>query len=285
MMQTTASQIKNGWLRVLLFLVGYFLLIVFGNNLLAVLTPALFSDTDELTLFYSSILLNFLMSITSVFIFRKIVDRSTVQSLGFQWKGFSKERLSGFFTGVFLTTVISTVLWLMHLLQWFVTGVDAEGLMIVLALLILVAIAEELVFRGYILHNLMHSFPKEAALFASALLFAGFHSLNPDINLIAFINIFIAGVLLGINYIYTKNLWFAIFFHFSWNFFQGPLLGFKVSGIELPTLLQQNGRGSALLTGGTFGLEASWLVTLCMSITSILLYFIFKSKYNTTVVE
>ena len=30
----------------------------------------------------------------------------------------------------------------------------------------------------------------------------------------------IAGLFLGINYIYTRNLWFSIFFHFSWNFFQ-----------------------------------------------------------------
>ena len=104
-------------------------------------------------------------------------------------------------------------------------------------------------------------------------------------NLIAFINIFIAGVLLGINYIYTKNLWFAIFFHFSWNFFQGPVLGFQVSGIELPTLLQQNSNGSILLTGGKFGLEASWLVTIAMSLTVLILYFIFQKKYNTPTVD
>lgn len=284
-MQTTSPILKHGWLRVLLFLIAYLLLLFFSNSLLAVVSTALFSNADQLNLFYCSILLNFIISIAVVVVFRKTVDRNSIQTLGLQWKGFLKERVSGFFTAVLLTTAIATVLWLMQLLQWFVTEIDINGLLIVTVLLILVAIAEELVFRGYILHHLMNSFSKETALFISALLFAGFHSLNPNFNIIAFINIFIAGLLLGVNFIYTKNLWFAIFFHFSWNFFQGPVLGFQVSGIELPTLLQQNGRGSALLTGGAFGLEASWLTTICMSITVMILYFIFQAKYSSKTVE
>jgi len=283
-MQSSAT-VKQGWLRVVLFLIGYLLLIFFSNNLLNVMTVALFKNTNSINLLYTGICINFFISMVLVFFFRKTIDRKSFKSLGLAWSGFSKERVGGFFTGILLTTVIATVLWLMQLLQWFITDVNAEGLLLVFALLILVAFFEELVFRGYILSNLMDSLPKEAALFVSAILFAVFHSLNPDFNLIAFINIFIAGLLLGINYIYTKNIWFAVFFHFSWNFFQGPVLGFQVSGIELPTLLQQNSKGSVLLTGGKFGLEASWLVTIAMSITVMILYFIFQKKYNTPAVD
>lgn len=283
-MQSSAT-VKQGWLRVIIFLIAYLLLIFFSNNLLNVITIALFKNTDSINLLYTGICVNFLISLIVVYFFRKTIDRKTFKSLGLEWKGFSKERVGGFFTGILLTTVIATVLWLMQLLQWFITDVDAEGLLLVFALLILVAFFEELVFRGYILSNLMDSLPKETALFVSAILFAVFHSLNPDFNIIAFINIFIAGLLLGINYIYTKNIWFAVFFHFSWNFFQGPVLGFQVSGIELPTLLQQNNKGSILLTGGKFGLEASWLVTIAMSITVMIFYFIFQKKYNTPVVD
>lgn len=284
-MQSSVSVIKQGWLRVVLFLVIYLLLLFFGNTLVSVVSVALFIKTDMLSLFYISILINFFISAFVVFFFRKTFDRQSIGSLGFAWKGFGKERSGGFLTGILLITAMATVLWMMQLLQWFIVDVNAEGLLIVTALLILVAIGEELVFRGYILNNLMHSMPKQAALFTSALLFAVFHSLNPNFNLIAFINIFIAGMLLGINYIFTRNLWFAILFHFSWNFFQGPVLGFQVSGIELPALLQQNSKGSVLLSGGEFGLEASWLATFAMSITSIILYIIFQRKYNTSSVE
>jgi hypothetical protein len=82
------------------------------------------------------------------------------------------------------------------------------------------------------------------------------------------------------NYIFTKNLWFGILFHVSWNFVQGVVLGFKVSGIELPVLLQQNIRGSVLLTGGEFGLEASWLTAIVFAITIPVYYFLFQKKYQ-----
>ncbi len=281
----SAAIIKKGWLRVLLFLIAYFLVIVFSANLVDVTAASLFPGTGALNLFYTTILLNFLAGLVLVLFFRKTFDRQSIISLGFAWKGFAKERAAGFVTGILLISVMATVLWLMNLLQWFTVDIDWQGMLLVFAILIIIAIGEELVFRGYILTNLMQSMPKEAALILSAVLFAVFHSLNPDFNLIAFFNIFLAGILLGINYIYTKNLWFAIFFHFSWNFFQGPVLGFQVSGIELPTLLQQNIKGSILVTGGPFGLEASWLATFAMGITVIILYFIFQKKYSISTVE
>lgn len=283
-MQSTAL-IKKGWLRVVLFLIGYFLVTVFGATLVGVVAAFAFTNPGELNLFYTTILLSFFVGLLLVFFFRKTFDRQSFISLGFGWKGFGKERVAGFVTGILLISAMATVLWLMKLLEWFTVDIDAQGMLLVFGLLIIIAIGEELVFRGYILNNLMQSMSKEAALVVSAVLFAAFHLLNPNFNLTAFVNIFLAGILLGINYIYTKNLWFAIFFHFSWNFFQGPVLGFQVSGIELPTLLQQNIKGSILLTGGQFGLEASWLASFVMSIAIIILYFIFQKKYSTAPVE
>jgi len=283
-MQTTAL-IKKGWLRVVLFLIAYLLVTVFGATLVGIIAAFAFPDPGELNLFYTTILLSFFVGLLLVFFFRKTFDRQSFISLGFAWKSFGKERAAGFVTGILLITAMATVLWLMKLSQWFTIEIDVQGMLLVFGLLIIIAVGEELVFRGYILNNLMQSMPKEAALMLSALLFAVFHSLNPNFNLIAFINILLAGILLGINYIYTKNLWFAIFFHFSWNFFQGPVLGFQVSGIELPSLLQQSIKGSILLTGGEFGLEASWLATFAMSSTIIILYFIFQKKYSTAPVE
>lgn len=283
-MQSTAL-IKKGWLRVLLFLIAYFLVTIFGATLVGIVAALAFPNPGELNLFYTTILLSFFVGLLLVLFFRKTFDRQSFISLGFEWKGFGKERIAGFVAGILLITTMASVLWLMNLLQWFTVDADIQGMFLVIGLLIIIAVGEELVFRGYILNNLMQSMPKETALVLSAVLFAVFHSLNPNFNLIAFINIFLAGILLGINYIYTKNLWFAIFFHFSWNFFQGPVLGFQVSGIELPTLLQQNIKGSILLTGGQFGLEASWLATVAMSITVIILYLIFQKKYSPAPVE
>lgn len=273
--------IQQGWMRVVLFIICYLLLIIFSNFALSslpaqVLTPI----TDQMPFFYISILFNFLISLLLVWFFRKAFDRKPFMSIGLQWNGYKRERLIGFLTGVLLCFGIATVLWLMQLLHWFTNEIDIAAMLGAVLLLVIVSMAEEIVFRGYILNNLMDSLSKEAALISSAILFAVFHSLNPNFNLTAFVNILLAGILLGINFIFTRNLWFALFFHFSWNFLQGPVLDFPVSGLELPTLLQQDLKGSVLLTGGAFGLEASWLTTIFFGLAIVILYPSFQRKYE-----
>jgi uncharacterized protein len=275
--------IKKGWLRALLFILVYMFLLILGNGGLGFVYGLLEMTYTTTVTFYGFILLNFLISFFTVWLFRKVFDKQSFKSLGFTWNGFGKERTAGVVTGILLLTVMATVLWLMKLLEWFVADINVAEFALTIIILVSVSFSEEVVFRGYILNNLMQSTSVLPALFISALLFAGFHSLNSHMSLIAFINIFIAGVLLGVNYIYTSNLWFAIFFHFTWNFVQGPVLGFEVSGLSLPSLLEQNLKGSVLLTGGAFGLEASWLTTFATSLMTIALFFLFQRKYNRNV--
>lgn len=276
----SSPAIKKGWLRVLLFIIFYTLLSLFGASVTGILFLVLRLPATDSSLFYGGTVLIFFISFLSVWIFRKAFDRKTFSSLGFKWKGFANERSIGFVSGLVAITIIASILWAMQLLQWFTATINWADLLVVTFILILVSFSEELVFRGYILNNLMQSMPKMPALLVSALLFAGFHTLNPGMSLIGFLNIFIAGMLMGCNYIFSRNLWFSIFFHFSWNFFQGPVLGFEVSGLDLPVMLEQNLRGSTLLTGGAFGLEASWLATFTLSITTLILFLLFQRKYS-----
>ncbi len=276
----SSPAIKKGWLRVLLFIIFYTLLSLFGASVTGILFLVLRLPATDSSLFYGGTVLIFFISFLSVWIFRKAFDRKTFGSIGFKWKGFSNERSIGFVSGLVAITIIASILWAMQLLQWFTATINWADLLVVTFILILVSFSEELVFRGYILNNLMQSMPKMPALLVSALLFAGFHTLNPGMSLIGFLNIFIAGMLMSCNYIFSRNLWFSIFFHFSWNFFQGPVLGFEVSGLDLPVMLEQNLRGSTLLTGGAFGLEASWLATFTLSITTLILFLLFQRKYS-----
>ena len=236
-------------------------------------------DLPSIPGFYISVLLNLIISFSLVLIFRKFIDKNSFYTLGWNLKNHNKEGIIGFITGILLCCFIGIILWAMQLLQWFTDGVAVMPLLLSFITMALVALAEELVFRGYILNNLMQGINKEAALVLSAIIFAAAHSLNPYFNLTAFLNILLAGLLLGLNYIFTKNLWFGIFLHLSWNFVQGSILGFNVSGIELPVLLQQNIRGSVLLTGGKFGLEASWLTAIVFAMAIPVYYFVFQKKY------
>ena len=128
----------------------------------------------------------------------------------------------------------------------------------------MVALNEEISVRGYMLHNLMHSVNRYAALVISSLLFSVMHLLNPSFSLVSFVNIVLAGILLGVYYIHRQNLWFPIALHFAWTFCQGPVFGFEVSGINLPGFIQQQVNGNELITGGEFGFEGSVILSLLL---------------------
>jgi len=280
--------IRQAWLRVLLFLVFLFLLVIAASALVGVLVVIMQTQSggkagpaslDELlsgNYLWLNSLISLVASLLAVFVFRKFIDRKNLVSLGFQWNGYERDAGAGFFLAPVILGFGTLILFFSSHLHWVDISFDGKALFIELGIMIMVAIAEEIVFRGYILNNLMESFNKWLALAISALLFTLFHLGNPGIGFIPILNIFVAGVLLGINYVYTKNLWFAILFHLSWNFVQGPLLGYKVSGINLPTLLQTKLSGSELLTGGAFGFEGSVIALGLILITCMVLYLTFE---------
>jgi hypothetical protein len=290
------SRVQQGWLRVLLFCIGVTIITVL-IVLFIVMPVALHTDWKELDLnndlpgilpkllagnfLWLVVALEFLVSLLCVWVFRVFVDRRSFSSLGLSPDGFLSESVTGFFVGPALLGISALGLLLSGHLKWMDISFDPQSLVISLGSLVLIAFSEELVFRGYILGNLLESFAnKWVALAISAGLFALFHIANPGMNSLAFANLFLAGMLLGINYIYTKNLWFSFLLHLSWNFFQGPVFGFNVSGLHFPSLLQVWTKGDFLITGGEFGLEGSILNT-AVSLTAVLvLGWVFEWKYR-----
>lgn len=123
---------------------------------------------------------------------------------------------------------------------------------------------QEILFRGYPLQTVESGFGTPAALVVSSLIFTGAHAgAIVEGGVLPAINLFTAGMLLGLAYTTTRSLWLPIALHFSWNFLQGPVLGIAVSGQALGgdwTLLELT--GPTLLTGGEFGLEGGLFGTL-----------------------
>lgn len=65
----------------------------------------------------------------------------------------------------------------------------------------------------------------------------------------------LGGLMYGIAFMGGRNIWLPIGMHFGWNFVQGPILGFKVSGGAVAGLITQQNVGADLLTGGAYGVE------------------------------
>jgi membrane protease YdiL (CAAX protease family) len=285
--------IRQGWLRVLLFGAGFILLtllIAVPAAILVAGVPAAQLKEQPITTLsglltgnylWLMILIELVISLISVGLFRIWIDRRPLGDLGWSPEGFSNEAAVGLFMGPALLGIVALILLVSGHMEWTDIVWDPSSLFVSFGLMTLIAFSEELVFRGYILNNLLESSPnKWVALVVSAILFAAFHFTNPGIFALAFVNLFLAGLLLGINYIYTKNCWFSFFFHLSWNFFQGPILGFRVSGLAQPSLLLNDTRGDLVITGGDFGLEGSILTTAVAVIAFFVLVWAFERKYG-----
>lgn len=120
------------------------------------------------------------------------------------------------------------------------------------------SLLEELFFRSIMLGGIYFLFgQKWLALIISSILFGFVHAANPDATIISVTSNFLGGIMYGLAFLGTRQVWLPIGLHFAWNFFQGPVLGLNVSGFNSKGLLEVELEGSKLLTGGEYGLEAS----------------------------
>ena len=122
-----------------------------------------------------------------------------------------------------------------------------------------VAVGEEIVFRGIMFRLLDSQFNLWVALLISAVVFGIAHIINPNATVVSTIGISLAsGVLFGLLFKYYRTLWVPIGIHWSWNFVQGTVTGCPVSGMTPDySILKSVTSGPELLTGGSFGPEAS----------------------------
>lgn len=120
------------------------------------------------------------------------------------------------------------------------------------------AVTEELMFRGVALQAIEQRWGSWVAVAATALFFGAAHMANPGATLWSGLAIAAeAGVMLGAAFLWRRSIWLVIGVHFAWNTTE-QLLGVPVSGHAAGARLWSvHASGSSLLTGGSFGLEAS----------------------------
>jgi uncharacterized protein len=283
---SSKSLIRQGWLRVLLYLITLILLTGVGLGIYFIgikkINPAFSSLLSQAKgdhlLFITALLL--IISLLVTFIFRRWVDRKSFISLGLDFQGHGKDAMAGSMLAVFIICSGSILLkWTGHL-KWMDIIFDPKALFLAFGTIIIIAFYEELIFRGYVLSNLMDSFPKWLALLISALLFMVFHwTGQSSIGFFSLANMLIMGLIAGLNYIYTRNIWFSICFHIGWKFLEGPVFGF--TGDEsFQTLLQPELKGDENITGGANGLEGS-VFLMAISLLSLVALFLFlQKKFN-----
>ncbi len=274
-----SAAIKQGWLRALIY---FLLFIALALTLQQPVTNAASMITkDPQQHFMVSYSLMATVFILFTWLSKLFLDRESFMELGFRWNGYQADAGLGFFTAVSLMGMGTLILLTTKKITITGTAFDPAALSLQLLLMVVVALSEEIVFRGYLLYNLMASLNKWVALSISAILFALVHGANPGISAVPLANIVLAGFLLGINFMYTRNIWFGVMLHLAWNYLQGPVLGYQVSGIETQSVLTQYVTGSDLWTGGKFGFEGSLICTILLAAAILIWTYLFAQKYPT----
>ncbi|MDE0200144.1 MAG: CPBP family intramembrane metalloprotease [Caldilineaceae bacterium] len=218
----------------------------------------------------------------------RFLDRRPISDLGLQFSSHWWRDLGyGLFLGAFLMLLIflaELALGWVTVKEIFLTNRSVPfGLAIFwpLTLFLAVGIYEELLSRGYYFKNLAEGLSfsplgrRRAILLAwliSSAVFGLLHAGNPNATVVSTVNLFLAGLFLGLPFLLTDQLAMPIGIHITWNFFQGIVFGFPVSGTsasETTFIAVQQG-GPDLWTGGAFGPEAGLLGIAATTVGSLL---------------
>ncbi|MBN2047053.1 MAG: CPBP family intramembrane metalloprotease [Anaerolineaceae bacterium] len=164
------------------------------------------------------------------------------------------------------------------------------GALVMLVSYIFVGVYEEAMARGYLLRNLAEGLNPSwwssktavlAAFVISSSLFSLAHLGNPNSSWVSTLNLTLAGILLGLAFVITGELALPIGLHLSWNFFQGTVFGFPVSGWNgMASAFVIDQRGPAIWTGAAFGPEAGIIGLLAMVLGSVLIVFYCRRRYG-----
>jgi membrane protease YdiL (CAAX protease family) len=153
-------------------------------------------------------------------------------------------------------------------MQWRGGSASAIGTNLVTTLLVFVwfGFGEELLFRGYLFQTLIEGTNQYIAILIMSVLFGAAHIANPHATLLGVVNTVLAGIWLSVAYLKTRTLWFPTALHATWNFFQGFVFSFPVSGLHLGgrSLFVLKQGGPDWVTGGSYGPEAGVLTTLIL---------------------
>ncbi|HEU0294765.1 MAG TPA: type II CAAX endopeptidase family protein [Anaerolineales bacterium] len=224
----------------------------------------------------------------SVFLARRFLDKQPIESLGLK---LNMQALFDVLAGIGITFVQMGLIFLVMLgLDWltftgFAWEFDPVGLVVKNTVLffiifILVGWNEELLSRGYHLQTIASGLNLFWGVVISSAVFGLLHFGNPNATWVSVTGIFFAGVLFAYAYIRRRQLWLPMGLHLGWNFFEGVVFGFPVSGLDIYPLTRIEVMGPILWTGGAFGPEAGLIVLPALILGALLIYLYTTKRHD-----
>ena len=247
--------------------------------------PLFFNNKDLLSLLIT--LFSFAFISLLVFFRVKVIEKRSFSSIGFNKNNWLKKYSLGFLIGLAMMSIIVLILIPLGYITVEKNPIQPVGISAIASVLVILlgwiiqGATEEIVTRGWLLNVLSTKYNIGVGLLISSTLFGLMHLTNPNVNYIAVINIILVGLFYGLYVIKTNDLWAVCGMHCAWNFAQGNIFGFKVSGLDVSvgSLIDLNLVGSDFVTGGIFGPEAGITATFILLASIGILLFIDKKRY------
>ena len=277
MFKNQSGQVRAGWFILLAFVAMLIVQQLFSlpGVFLLIFMEAPFSgelgNVDILTALDSHPWVFLLMQggsmaggILITFLLWRFINKGNMRQLGF--RGSLKDLWFGLFLGAVSITVIFIVLLAtanVTLINPLTSPQFSVYTITFLILFILVGVSEEMFFRGYVMSTMASRGNNKWLIYVvSAVIFSVAHGANPNVSILGLVNIALVGILFAYMFDATKSLWLPIGYHITWNYFQGSVFGFAVSGIAPNGIYSVKiATGRDWLTGGAFGLEGGILAT------------------------
>jgi membrane protease YdiL (CAAX protease family) len=186
------------------------------------------------------------------------------------------EFLSGVLWAFVFALAVDTLIVLTGRLTRSFTGSFEPGELFLL--LVPAALHEELVFRGYPFQKLLLTNRTFTVVFGSVVFMCA-HMSNRGLTNVALLNIFLAGLVLSLAFLWRESLWVPIGIHLGWNVATGPILGHEISGfMTTGRIFTTFDDGPEIITGGNFGIEGSLWTTFATLIAIVLLLRLLKAR-------
>jgi len=153
----------------------------------------------------------------------------------------------------------------------------------------LLALGEEVAFRGYGFQRFAEVVGPSGAAFGFALFFAIMRAIQPGSTNASIAISVVFSFLLTTAYLRTRALWVSWGLNFGWKASQALIFGLTVTGVSSHSpVIEGNPMGPFWLTGGGYGLDASWWACVVLLMTFAVLYRATRDldfRYNAPVFE
>ena len=207
----------------------------------------------------------------------KVIEKNALSSLGFVKRNWLKYLAWGILMSLVQMGVIALVYQLSGIGSFELNELSLEPILFILGLFpfwLLQGGTEEVATRGWLLTRIAARANLPLAIAISSSLFGFLHLGNSGVTFLSVLNIVLDGVLAGLLLVYTDSIWLVVAQHGTWNYVQGNLLGFQVSGTGADASIFSftMGSGPDWLTGGEFGAEGSLITTIVLLVSLVIVY-------------